>query len=63
VALTGTVLDEVTAAVEAEYPDSTIVEAETDSDGVYEAHIVTEDGDEVTVELDEDYEITGTEED
>lgn len=63
VALTGAVLDEVTSAVDTAYPDSTIVEVETDSDGVYEAHIVTEDGQEVTVELDEDYEITGTEED
>lgn len=51
----------VTAAVEAEYPGATIEEAETDADGELEAHIVTVDGVELTVELDEDYNITGLE--
>jgi uncharacterized membrane protein YkoI len=60
-ALSGDALDEVTAAVEAEYPGATIERAETDSDGVYEAHIATADGDELTVELDDSYAITGTE--
>jgi ABC-type glycerol-3-phosphate transport system substrate-binding protein len=59
--LTGDALDEVTAAVEAEYPGATIERAETDSDGVYEAHLTTADDEEVTVELDEAYTITGTE--
>jgi ABC-type glycerol-3-phosphate transport system substrate-binding protein len=60
-ALTGDALDQVTAAVEAEYPGATIERAETDSDGVYEAHITTADGDELTVELDDSYAITGAE--
>ena len=59
--LSGNDLEQVQAAVEAEYPDATIERAETDSDGVYEAHITTADGEELTVELDEDFTITGTE--
>ena len=60
--LTGDVLAEVTAAVEADYPGATIERAETDSDGVYEAHLTTADGERLTVELDDSYAITGTEE-
>ncbi|MET1059841.1 MAG: hypothetical protein ABWX84_09600 [Nocardioides sp.] len=48
--LTGTTAERVTAAVEAKYPDATIERVETDSDGVYEAHIVTSDGEELVVE-------------
>ncbi len=44
-----------------EYPDATIERLETDADGVYEAHLTTADGEEVTVELDEDFAVTGTE--
>ena len=58
--LTGDALAKVTAAVNAKYPDATIQRVETDSDGVYEAHIV-DDGSPVTVELDKSYAITGTE--
>ena len=60
--LTGDTADSVEAAVLEEYPDATIERLETDSDGVYEAHITTADGDEVTVELGEDFAVTGTEE-
>jgi hypothetical protein len=59
--LTGDTAESVEAAVLEEYPDATIERLETDADGVYEAHITTADGDEVTVELDEDFAITGTE--
>ena len=59
--LTGNTATQVTEAVLAEYPDATIERVETDSDGVYEAHIVTTDDERVTVELDEDFAITGTE--
>jgi uncharacterized membrane protein YkoI len=45
----------------AKYPNATIQRVETDSDGVYEAHIVTADDERLTVELDEDFAITGTE--
>ena len=59
--LTGDTAASVTDAVLAEYPDATIERVETDSDGVYEAHIVTTDDERLTVELDEDFAITGTE--
>ena len=59
--LTGDTATQVTEAVLAEYPDATIERVETDSDGVYEAHIVTADDERLTVELDEDIAITGTE--
>jgi hypothetical protein len=59
--LTGDTATGVTDAVLAEYPDATIQRVETDSDGVYEAHIVTTEDEELTVQLDEDLSITGTE--
>jgi hypothetical protein len=59
--LTGETATRVTEAVLAEYPDATIQRVETDSDGVYEAHIVTTDDERLTVEVDEDFAITGTE--
>ena len=43
------------AVIEAElakYPDATVLRVETDSDGVYEAHLTTSDGRRVTVEVD-----------
>jgi hypothetical protein len=58
--LTGTTAEKVRAAALAKYPDATIQRVETDSDGVYEAHIVTAAGDEVIVQLDEDFTVTGT---
>jgi hypothetical protein len=61
--LTGDVLAQVAAAVEEAYPGALIERAETDDDGVYEAHVTTVDGDELTVELDETFAITDTEED
>ena len=59
--LTGDTADSVEAAVLEEYPDATIERLEADSDGVYEAHITTADGEQVTVELDGSFAITGTE--
>ncbi len=59
--LTGDAATSVTEAVLAEYPDAAIERVETDSDGVYEAHIVTTDDERLTVELDEEFDITGTE--
>ena len=59
--LTGSTLAKVTAAVEAKYPGATIDRAETDSDGVYEAHITTAAGDKLTVEVGKDFAVTGTE--
>lgn len=40
---------------------ATIERVETDSDGVYEAHITTEAGDEVTVQVDKSFAVTGIE--
>jgi hypothetical protein len=58
--LTGDTLAKVTAAVKAKYPDATIQRVESDSDGVYEAHIV-DNGKPVTVEVGKSFSITGTE--
>lgn len=60
--LTGDIAEQVTAAVEAAYPDATIERAETDAEGAaYEAHIVQADGTHATVKLDESFTITETE--
>ncbi len=60
-ALTGDTATQVEEAVLDEYPDAEIERLETDADGVYEAHIVTTDGEELTVELDDEFAVTGTE--
>ncbi len=59
-ALTGTMKARVEAAVKAKYPDATIQRSETDSDGVYEAHVVSA-GERLTVLVGKDFTITGTE--
>jgi hypothetical protein len=58
--LTGDTATKVRAAALAKYPDATIQRVETDSDGVYEAHIVTTDGQQVIVQVGEDFSVTGT---
>jgi len=58
--LTGTTAEKVRAAATAKYPNSTIQRVETDSDGVYEAHIVTADGQQLTVQVGRDFTVTGT---
>jgi hypothetical protein len=59
--LTGDTASKVKAAALAKYPGATIQRIETDSDGVYEAHLTTAAGDRVTVELGKDFAVTGTE--
>ncbi len=59
--LTGDIASQVETAALAEYPDATVVRLETDSDGVYEAHLETADGTRVTVEVDEGFAVTGEE--
>jgi hypothetical protein len=59
--LTGDAADKVRAAALAKYPGATIQRVETDSDGVYEAHLLTAAGDRVTVEMGKDYVVTGDE--
>jgi hypothetical protein len=58
--LTGDTKAQVEAAVLAEYPDATIERTETDSGGVYESHVVTADGEDLTVLVGEDFTVTGT---
>ena len=58
--LTGDTATKVTAAALATYPNATIERVETDSDGVYEAHIVTTAGDHVIVQVGADFAVTGT---
>lgn len=60
--LEGDVATQVEAAVLAAYPGATIHRLETDSDGTYEAHILTADGARITVEVDESFAVTGEEE-
>jgi hypothetical protein len=60
--LTGDTAQKVTAAAEAKYPNATIQRVETDSDGVYEAHIVTSDGQPLIVQVGKDFVVTGTQE-
>jgi hypothetical protein len=59
--LIGTTRSKVEAAVLAKYPGATIERTETDSDGVYESHITTKDGQHLTVEVNKDFTVTGTE--
>jgi hypothetical protein len=59
--LTGSTASKVKAAVLAKYPGATFVRVETDSDGVYEAHITKADGTEVAVEVDKSFAVTGEE--
>lgn len=58
--LTGTTAAKVRAAALAKYPNATVQRVETDSDGVYEAHIVTTGGDQVIVQVGTDFTVTGT---
>lgn len=62
VALEGGQLEKVKAAVLSDYPGATFERVETDSgSAAYEAHIVTAEGERLTVLLDEAYAIVGTE--
>lgn len=59
--LTGDTAEKVRAAALAKYPGATIQRVESDSDGVYEAHLVTAGGTRVTVEVGADFAVTGEE--
>jgi hypothetical protein len=60
--LTGDTLAKVTAAVKAKEPDATIERVETDSEGVYEAHMVRADGTHITVQVGADFTVTDVQE-
>ena len=57
--LTGETAERVTDAALAEFPGATVRRVETDSDGAYEAHLRTADGERVTVEVGRDFRVTG----
>jgi len=59
--LTGETASKVRAAALAKYPGATVLRVETDSDGIYEAHLETTDGQRVTVEVDKAFKVTGEE--
>jgi hypothetical protein len=59
--LTGDDAAKARAAALAKYPGATIQRVETDSDGVYEAHLTTSDGKRVTAEMDKNFTVTGEE--
>jgi hypothetical protein len=56
--LTGDTAAKVTAAAKAKEPDATIERVETDSDGVYEAHMVRADGTHIIVQVDANFTVT-----
>ena len=60
--LTGDTAAKVKAAALAKYPGATVDRVETDSEGVYEAHITTTDGTHVIVAVDKSFTVTGTQE-
>lgn len=60
--LTGDNLAKATAAAKAAEPGATIIRVETDADGAtYEAHMQKSDGSTVTVKLNADFSVKGTE--
>ncbi|MGZ4471636.1 MAG: hypothetical protein ACXVXM_06690 [Nocardioidaceae bacterium] len=58
--LSGTTAAKVSAAALAKYPNATVQRVETDSDGVYEAHVVTSNGQALIVQVGKDFAVTGT---
>ena len=60
--LTGDTAAKVTAAAKAKEPTATIERVETDSDGVYEAHMVRADGTHITVQVDASFAVTAVQE-
>ena len=60
--LTGDTLAKVTAAAKAKEPNATIERVETDSEGVYEAHMVRADGTHITVQVDQSFAVTNVQE-
>jgi hypothetical protein len=60
--LTGDTAAKVTAAAKEKVPGGTIIRVETDAEGSpYEAHVRKSDGSEVTVKVDEDFNVTKVE--
>lgn len=60
--LTGDDAAKATAAAQEAVEGGTVLRVETDSDGVYEAHVRKADGTEVEVKMDKDFTVTSVEE-
>ena len=60
---TGTGTTSTTAAALAAYPGATIQRVETAADGVHQVHSTTTGGLRLTVQIDADFAVTGTETD
>lgn len=60
--LTGDTAEKVTAAAMEAVPGGTVDRVETDSEGVYEAHVTKQDGTEVVVQVDKRFDVTGVQE-
>jgi uncharacterized membrane protein YkoI len=60
--LTGDTATKVRDAAKAKVPGGTILRVETDSDGVYEAHVRKSDGTEVEVKVNKSFDVTAVEE-
>ena len=60
--LTGDTAAKVRDAAKAKVPGGTILRVETDSDGVYEAHVRKSDGTEVEVKVNKSFDVTAVEE-
>jgi hypothetical protein len=56
--LTGATAQKVTAAAKAKEPGATIQRVETDSDGVYDAHMLRADGTPIIVQVGKDFTVT-----
>jgi uncharacterized membrane protein YkoI len=62
VLLTGDTATKATAAAEAAVPGATVLRVENDAEGAtYEAHMKKTDGSQVTVKMDANFKVTGTE--
>lgn len=62
--ITGDALDRATTAALAEYPDGRVTETEVgDEESLYEVEVTLPDGSQVDVQLDEDFEVVGSEAD
>jgi hypothetical protein len=60
--LTGDAAAKAKAAAEAAVPGGTVLRVENDAEGAtYEAHVKKSDGTQVTVKMDADFKVTGTE--
>jgi hypothetical protein len=59
--LTGETASKVRAAALAKHPGATVLRVQTDSDGVYEAHLETTDGKRVIVKVNKAFKVTGEE--